>query len=184
MTRESRVKHFMNLMSQECSDRPSNTSLSNRQLAIKLIFEELQELSEALDVKQTFTELCNDVFCKSEYNILTGGTKEVDGNEVNEVEVLDAFADIEYTCLWGINTTGLDKKYDEAFEEVCRSNDSKACSSLEEAEEGVAIYAEKGELVEIVPNLGKYVLKNKQTGKIRKSPNYSPAKLDKYVPTK
>lgn len=177
MSRESQVKHFMDLMDQKVSDRPKNTSLANRQLAVKLIFEELQELSEALDVKETFFELCDSITSNSSFST------SVDGDKVDELETLDAFADIEYTCLWGVNATGLGDKYDDAFDEVCRSNDSKACDSLQIAEEGVEIYASAGEEVEIVPHMGKFVLKNKQTGKIRKSPNYSPAELKKYVPS-
>ncbi len=178
VSREDKVKVFMSLMQQEGCKTPATTPLKMRQLAVKLIFEELFEAAEALDVLSTFKGLSIEAVDKLHQN----PKADVDGDDVNELEVIDAYADIEYTTLWGVNMLGLSPTFADAFNEVCRSNDSKACDSFEDAEEGVKFWAEQGIAVTIVNSGSKFILKD-ENGKVKKSPKYSPADLAKYVPT-
>ena len=178
-TREQKVKEFMEMMLQTPSVTPGTTPLKMRQLAIKLTFEELRELATALDVEGTFTELSEAAVAYSE--LTEDGLK--DGNVIDELEVIDAFGDIAFTNLWGVVMTGCEPTFDGAFNEICRSNNSKACTTLEEAKESQEYYAKSGTEIKIIPN-GNYFILNDENGKVKKSINYSPASLEKYVPTK
>jgi predicted HAD superfamily Cof-like phosphohydrolase len=175
LEREKKVKKFMDLMDQKVSDHPSNTPLETRRLALKLIFEELEELAVALDVRETWKKLCE--------GNLTSAYNHPDGDNVDEVETLDALADIEYTTLWGVNATGLGSTYNDAFNEVCRSNDSKGCDTFKDAKESSQMFEDKGISTNIIPVGDKFVIKDKN-GKVKKPINYSPAQLEKYVPSK
>lgn len=175
MMREIRVHDFIETMKQEIATCPSQTKLKNRQLAVKLIFEELKELAEALDVKDTMNSLCKESI--SEYEKLGNDLK--DGNEINDVEVLDALADIEYTCLWGVVSTGLIRVYDNAFKEVCDSNDSKVCEDLTTAVETRRFYNKEGISCIIEPSGRKYIVKD-DNGKVKKSIKYTPVDLNKF----
>ncbi|MFD2034325.1 hypothetical protein ACFSKL_05960 [Belliella marina] len=98
--------------------------------------------------------------------------------ENNLVEVADALCDIQYVLSGAILEFGLADRFKELFEEVQRSNMSKACRSLEEAEATVAhyqaqgvscFYEKKGEL---------YLVFREGDRKTLKSVNYSPADLN------
>ncbi|MBX3241445.1 MAG: nucleoside triphosphate pyrophosphohydrolase family protein [Chitinophagaceae bacterium] len=93
------------------------------------------------------------------------------------VEVADALCDIQYVLAGAILEFGLAEKFKDLFEEVQRSNMSKACNSIEEAEKTVAhytalnqpcYYEQEGEL---------YLVFRKEDNKTLKSVNYSPADL-------
>lgn len=175
LTREEKVENFMKTMGQPIHEHPSTTPLSVRQLAIKLTFEELRELSEALDVRSTFGELCDQFLGEG---LLTLDLK--DGDNVDPVEAIDAFGDIAYTNYWGVVATGLKKVFGNAFSEICRSNDSKACDDLAEADATIAFHNGKGEKC-IAKAVGdKYIVLN-ESGKVKKSVKYSPADLKPYV---
>ena len=57
------------------------------------------------------------------------------------VEVADALADLQYVLAGAVHEFGLASRFASLFNEVHRSNMSKACASLEEAEATVAHYA-------------------------------------------
>lgn len=57
------------------------------------------------------------------------------------VEVADALADLQYVLAGAVHEFGLGSRFASLFDEVHRSNMSKACASLEEAEATVAHYA-------------------------------------------
>lgn len=97
------------------------------------------------------------------------------------VEIADALCDIQYVLSGAILEFGLGEKFKALFDEVQRSNMSKACDTEEEARETVKSYAEKGtegyyELVE-----GKWLVFRKGDNKTLKSVNYSPADLKKIL---
>lgn len=56
------------------------------------------------------------------------------------VEVADAFADLQYVLSGAILEFGLGDRFADIFAEVQRSNMSKACSTLEEAQSTVEHY--------------------------------------------
>lgn len=58
----------------------------------------------------------------------------------NLTEVADAFADLQYVLSGAILEFGLADRFGAIFDEVQRSNMSKACSSREEAEQTVEYY--------------------------------------------
>ena len=59
-------------------------------------------------------------------------------------EVADALCDIQYVLAGAILEFGLQEKFADLFEEVQRSNMSKACLSLEDAQATIAHYAKQG----------------------------------------
>ena len=94
------------------------------------------------------------------------------------VEVADALCDIQYVLSGAVLEFGLGNKFVDLFNEVQRSNMSKACNSYEEAELTVAHYAEKdGTEAEIVQDGDKFLVYRIIDNKVLKSVKYSPADL-------
>ena len=99
------------------------------------------------------------------------------------VEVVDALADILYVVYGAGDSFGID--LDKAYEIVHSSNMSKLCQSEEEAQETVAWYQKEykeGKKPYDSPyyyqgELGQWIVKNRSTGKVLKSINYTPADL-------
>src|SRR3954468_3041317 len=63
--------------------------------------------------------------------------------EKDIVEVADALCDIQYVLAGAILEFGLGEKFKTLFDEVHRSNMSKACKTIEEAEQTIAHYQAK-----------------------------------------
>ena len=59
------------------------------------------------------------------------------------VEIADALSDIQYVLSGAILEFGLGEKFNDLFDEVQRSNMSKACSSIQEAIETISHYKKK-----------------------------------------
>ena len=98
------------------------------------------------------------------------------------VEVADALADLQYVLSGAILEFGLGSKFKTLFDEVQRSNMSKACSTLEEAQATQKHYLEHRDTEsEIRPADGQYLVFRKGDGKVLKSVNYSPADLRSIV---
>lgn len=95
----------------------------------------------------------------------------------NIVEVADALCDLQYVLSGAVLEFGLGKKFVELFNEVQRSNMSKACSTQEEAEQTIAFYKAKG--VEAYSEISgdKINVHRVADDKVLKSVNYSPADL-------
>jgi predicted HAD superfamily Cof-like phosphohydrolase len=94
------------------------------------------------------------------------------------VEVADALCDIQYVLSGAILEFGLGDKFADLFNEVQRSNMSKACNSVEEAEATVAHYNKKdGTKAYYREEDGKYLVYRVGDNKTLKSINYSPADL-------
>jgi len=58
----------------------------------------------------------------------------------NLVEVADALCDLQYVLAGAVLEFGLGEKFKSLFDEVHRSNMSKACKTVEEAEQTIAHY--------------------------------------------
>lgn len=59
------------------------------------------------------------------------------------IEVADALCDLQYVLAGAVLEFGLGGKFKELFDEVQRSNMSKACKSMEEAEATIKYYQEE-----------------------------------------
>ncbi len=94
------------------------------------------------------------------------------------VEVADALCDIQYVLSGAILEFGLGDKFADLFNEVQRSNMSKACNTVEEAEATVEHYNKKdGTKAYYREEDGKYLVYRVGDNKTLKSINYSPADL-------
>ncbi len=95
------------------------------------------------------------------------------------VEVADALCDMQYVLIGAVLEFGLGEKFKALFDEVQRSNMSKTCHSLEEAEATVRHYEEtKGFECYIHKEGEVYLVYRKGDHKTLKSINYSPANLE------
>lgn len=98
------------------------------------------------------------------------------------VEVADAFCDIQYVLSGAILEFGLGEKFKELFDEVQRSNMSKACNSEEEAIRTVEHYKQnKNTECYYREEGGRWLVYRTADNKTIKSINYSPADLKKIL---
>src|SRR5688572_20536142 len=98
------------------------------------------------------------------------------------VEVADALCDIQYVLAGAILEFGLGEKFKSLFEEVQRSNMSKACTSEKEAQETVEHYRKKdGTECYYLQAGDKWLVYRKSDNKTIKSIGYSPANLQKII---
>lgn len=98
------------------------------------------------------------------------------------VETFDALADLQYVLSGAIIVCGLTDVFDKGFEEVHRSNMSKACLDFADAKETTLSYANKGIFAIYQPTEnGKYIITREADGKILKANKYSPANLQQFL---
>jgi predicted HAD superfamily Cof-like phosphohydrolase len=102
--------------------------------------------------------------------------------EKDVVEIADALCDIQYVLSGAILEFGLGEKFKALFEEVQRSNMSKACMSEEEAKLTVEHYLKKdGTQCYYHQEGDKWLVYRKTDNKTIKSINYSPANLERII---
>lgn len=182
------VKQFHETFNHPVGD----TELSNRQLRIKLIFEELEELSDAMDCKKTFLDLCknkvSDIygnridFVSVETDMINDRVPLlVDGDNIDDVETLDALADIEYVLSGSIVQMGMHTNFEEAFDRVHESNMSKMCRTQKELDDTLQYYKEKGVEVFYEEKDGGYIVKRSSDNKTLKNLYYNPVDLKDLV---
>ena len=98
------------------------------------------------------------------------------------VEVADALCDIQYVLSGAILEFGMGDKFKALFDEVQRSNMSKACKDEAEAKATVDHYQkEKGTDCYYKELDGKFLVYRKADDKTLKSINYSPADLKQFL---
>jgi predicted HAD superfamily Cof-like phosphohydrolase len=98
------------------------------------------------------------------------------------VEIADALSDIQYVLSGAILEFGLGERFNDLFNEVQRSNMSKACSSIQEAIETISHYKKKDGTESMYKQVGdKWIVYRMSDNKILKSVNYSPANLKKII---
>jgi predicted HAD superfamily Cof-like phosphohydrolase len=103
-------------------------------------------------------------------------------NDNSIVDVADALGDIQYVLSGAILEFGLGENFKEIFDEIQRSNLSKACLNIKEAEATVEYYKnERNTDSYIVERDGKYLVYRKEDNKVLKSINYSPANLERIL---
>jgi predicted HAD superfamily Cof-like phosphohydrolase len=118
--------------------------------------------------------------CKLRVSLIAEELKELQEAIDNKdlVEVADALCDIQYVLSGAVLEFGLGDKFVDLFNEVQRSNMSKACSTYEEAEATVAHYLKKdGTESEIMQDGDKFLVYRILDNKVLKSVGYSPADL-------
>jgi predicted HAD superfamily Cof-like phosphohydrolase len=93
------------------------------------------------------------------------------------VAVADALCDLQYVLSGAVLEFGLGTKFKALFDEVQRSNMSKACLTVADAEATIAQYQAKGVPCHYVESEGKYLVYRDADHKTLKSINYSPADL-------
>ena len=98
------------------------------------------------------------------------------------VEIADALADLQYVLSGAILEFGLKEKFNTLFDEVQRSNMSKACTTQQEALATLSHYKQKdgteGRYEEVN---GKYIVYRSADNKVLKSVGYSPASLEDII---
>ena len=121
--------------------------------------------------------------CKLRVALIAEELKELEVAILNKdiVEVADALCDLQYVLSGAILEFGLGEKFKALFDEVQRSNMSKACLTEEEAIRTVEFYKQKdGTECYYKQEDGKWLVYRKQDNKTIKSINYSPADLEQY----
>lgn len=146
--------------------------LKIRQLRIKLLFEELEELAVATDCQGTFQELCD-----TSPPLLHDA---IDGDNVDHVEELDALCDLQVVLDGKFLTSGHWQHKDKAFAEVHRSNMSKTCTTVDKASMSVYNYLNQGVIATKEENNGVWVIK-RDDGKILKGIDFSEPDLKQFV---
>lgn len=118
--------------------------------------------------------------CKLRVNLLAEELKELEEAifEKDLVGIADALCDLQYVLSGAVLEFGLADKFPTLFNEVQRSNLSKACKSMEEAEATVEYYAKtKGEKCFIQQKGDLFLVFRQEDNKTMKSVGYSPADL-------
>lgn len=118
--------------------------------------------------------------CKLRVSLIAEELKELEQaiKDNDLVEVADALCDIQYVLSGAVLEFGLGEKFVELFNEVQRSNMSKACATKEEAEKTVTYYEkERATEAYYTEEDGKFLVYRKGDNKTLKSVNYSPAIL-------
>ncbi|WP_160068812.1 nucleoside triphosphate pyrophosphohydrolase family protein [Sphingobacterium bovisgrunnientis] len=122
--------------------------------------------------------------CKLRVSLIAEELKELEeaiqANDI--VEIADALCDIQYVLSGAVLEFGLGDKFNALFEEVQRSNMSKACKSVEEAEATIKHYKEEKGVDSYYKEVdGLYLVFREGDNKTLKSINYSPADLKSIV---
>lgn len=95
--------------------------------------------------------------------------------------IADALCDLQYVLSGAILEFGLGNKFEALFNEVQRSNMSKACKSLEEAEATLLHYQKQGVDAYYVEKDGLFLVYRRADNKTLKSVAYSEAQLDALI---
>lgn len=98
------------------------------------------------------------------------------------VGVADALCDLQYVLAGAVLEFGLGEKFNDLFEEVQRSNMSKACKSEDEANKTIAHYREKeGTDCYFMQEGNHWLVYRSADKKTIKSIAYSPARLEEII---
>ena len=118
--------------------------------------------------------------CKLRVSLIAEELKELEEAIADNdlVEIADALADIQYVLSGAILEFGMGGKFKNLFDEVQRSNMSKTCKTMEEAEATREHYQQRdGTESYIEESDGHFLVYRKEDNKTLKSVNYSPADL-------
>lgn len=118
--------------------------------------------------------------CKLRVSLIAEELEELkEAIEANDlVEIADALCDIQYVLSGAVLEFGLKDKFSDLYDEVQRSNMSKACKTQGEAEATVKHHFDKDGTESYYKEVdGRFLVFRKEDDKTLKSVNYSPADL-------
>lgn len=122
----------------------------------------------------------DDKRCKLRVELLAEELKELEEaiRDKDMVAVADALCDLQYVLSGAVLEFGLGEKFNALFEEVQRSNMSKACTTEQEAKDTVAYYQQRdGTECYYQQADDKWLVYRKSDNKTIKAKGYSPADL-------
>ena len=106
--------------------------------------------------------------------------KAIDDQDI--VEIADALCDLQYVLSGAVLEFGLGEVFSDLFDEVQRSNMSKTCTTMEEAEATQKYYKEERGFDSTIEKSGDhYLVFRIPDRKTLKSINYSPADLHRFL---
>lgn len=174
----SDVLSFMKNFNQIHSLTPVVPSQQQMLFSLDLILEETSEIAEACG-KNTMSLFGSHLVEKGQ-KLQELAEKSLQ-NDVNLTGVYDGLIDLGYVHGGAIHRFGMGSKYAEGFEEVHRSNMSKACESLEEAQDTSIEYSKNGVSCTIdtsKSDQGIWLVLRESDNKLLKSIEYSSAQLE------
>ncbi|CAN5274309.1 hypothetical protein BH23BAC1_BH23BAC1_49370 [soil metagenome] len=149
--------------------------------------EKIDALNQVAEFHQTFNHpimenpaIPAEDRCKLRVALIAEELKELEAaiKDKDMVEVADALCDLQYVLAGAILEFGLGKSFIDLFNEVHRSNMSKACQTKEEAEETIKFFKEQQNVDSYFTERENfYLVYRKSDNKTLKSINYSPANL-------
>lgn len=185
------VKDFMILFNQPVYSTPTIPAKERMILRAKLDLEELFERVQASGIEGSFATLLTNILMKIikiDYihqttflpllNYIKAETSNIDKENVNLVEVLDALLDQRYILDGAIHEYGMEEMFRKYFPILQASNMSKVCNSEQEAKETCVFHEQVyGECYHVERN-GKWFVYEKTTNKAMKSINYTKLKIE------
>lgn len=149
--------------------------------------EQINSLNQVADFHRTFKapildtpQIPSEQRCELRVNLLQEELNELSQaiKDNDLVEIADALCDIQYVLSGAVLEFGLGDKFVELFNEVQRSNMSKACSTEEEAQMTLEHYKQKDGTEGYYKKVGdKWVTYRNGDDKVLKSISYSPANI-------
>ena len=153
--------------------------------------EQINSLNQVADFHRTFNapildtpQIPSEQRCELRVNLLQEELNELSQaiKDNNLVEIADALCDIQYVLSGAVLEFGLGEKFVELFNEVQRSNMSKACDTQQEALMTLSHYKKKDGTEGYYKKInGKWLVYRASDDKVLKSINYSPAELKKII---
>jgi len=121
--------------------------------------------------------------CELRINLLQEELNELKDAIVNNdlTEIADALADIQYVLSGAVISFGLQDIFANLFDEVQRSNMSKACKTPEEAQETIQKYESLDQKGSVIEKNWVYLVLREMDQKVLKSISYSPANLQDII---
>ena len=149
--------------------------------------EQINSLNQVADFHRTFNapiletpQIPSEQRCELRVNLLQEELNELSQaiKDNDLVEIADALCDIQYVLSGAVLEFGLGDKFVELFNEVQRSNMSKACDTQQEALITLSHYKKKDGTEGYYKKInGKWLVYRASDDKVLKSINYSPANL-------
>ena len=148
-------------------------------------------LSKVSEFHKTFNvpvldkpEIPSEERCQLRVNLLQEELNELSEAIKNKdlVEIADALCDLQYVLSGSVLEFGLTEKFDQLFDDVQRSNMSKACETMQEAIETILHYKKTQGFESVYKKVDdKFVVYRLSDNKVLKSVNYSPTDLKKII---
>ena len=149
--------------------------------------DKIDPLNQVADFHKTFKhpvldepQIPAETRCKLRVSLIAEELKELEQAIADNdlVEVADALCDIQYVLSGAVLEFGMGEKFRTLFEEVQRSNMSKACETADEAQATVDNYTkERNTPCYYKEADGKFLVYREGDNKTLKSIKYSPADL-------